>query len=218
MIDITMQKLDIKGGIVLNDVISREACKISDKSFAHGFRDKRVVMFAGNRERATFIDNLADMIWSRIRVYRTLHYDSRHEDYHSTCNLQPCTGTYKAVGINPFMRVSNTIQVRASGGIPTQCTVLAKIIWVFRRVTSNDDFDGGETSFRSYKSGEEDPIIQSIVPKTGSVLYSITRKNTKVLLETVGMVLRTEVMFTKILREPRSVSCRCLEIDLLVNI
>jgi hypothetical protein len=48
-----MQKLDIKGGIVLNDVISRdEACKISDKSFAHGFRDKRVVMFAGNRERA----------------------------------------------------------------------------------------------------------------------------------------------------------------------
>jgi hypothetical protein len=33
--------------------ISRdEACKISDKSFAHGFRDKRVVMFAGNRERA----------------------------------------------------------------------------------------------------------------------------------------------------------------------
>jgi hypothetical protein len=34
----------------------------------------------------------------------------------------------------------------------------------------NDDFDGGETSFRSYKSGEEDPIVQSIVPKTGSVL------------------------------------------------
>jgi hypothetical protein len=72
MIDITMQKLDIKGGIVLNDVISRdEACKISDKSFAHGFRDKRVVMFAGNRERATFIDNLADMIWSGS-VYHTL--------------------------------------------------------------------------------------------------------------------------------------------------
>jgi hypothetical protein len=67
-----MQKLDIKGGIVLNDVISRdEACKISDKSFAHGFRDKRVVMFAGNRQR-TGRSLITDMIWSRIRVYRTL--------------------------------------------------------------------------------------------------------------------------------------------------
>jgi hypothetical protein len=122
-----MQKLDIKGGIVLNDVISRdEACKISDKSFAHGFRDKRVVMFAGNRERARSL--ITDMIWSRIRVYHTFHYDSRHEDYHSTCNLQPCTGTYKAVGIN-LHECQSTIQVRASGGIPTQCTVLAKIIW-----------------------------------------------------------------------------------------
>jgi hypothetical protein len=51
----------------------------------------------------------------------------------------------------------------------------------------NDDFDGGETSFRSYKSGEEDPIIQSIVPKTGSVLlFDHTQEHQEILLETVG--------------------------------
>jgi hypothetical protein len=73
-IDINMQKLvDIKGGIVLDDVTSRdEACRISDKSFAHGFRDKRVVMFAGNRERPRSLITPADMIWSRIREFITI--------------------------------------------------------------------------------------------------------------------------------------------------
>jgi hypothetical protein len=112
------------------------------------------------------------MIWSRIREFITpFHYDSRHEDYHSTCNLQPCTGTYKAVGINPFMRVkydtgqsfrwhTDTMYGTGQDNLGFQ-TLLMYL---------NDDFDGGETSFRSYKSGEEDPIVQSIVPKTGSVL------------------------------------------------
>jgi hypothetical protein len=75
MIDINMQKLvDIKGGIVLDDVISRdEACKISDKSFAHGFRDKRVVMFAGNRERPRSLITPCryDLVKDQ-RVYHTL--------------------------------------------------------------------------------------------------------------------------------------------------
>jgi hypothetical protein len=67
----------------------------------------------------------------------------------------------------------------------------------------NDDFDGGETSFRSYKSGEEDPIIQSIVPKTGSVLlFDHTQEHQgNIVRNGRKMVLRTEVVHKKILLE-----------------
>jgi hypothetical protein len=90
--------------------------------------------------------------------------------------------------------------------MPTQCTVLAKIIWVLTLLMYlNDDFDGGETSFRSYKSGEEDPIIQSIVPKTGSVLLFTQRQ--------MGPMVTSS---KKSCQGAKIRLCRCLEIDLLV--
>lgn len=200
-----MQNLvGIKGGLVIDDVITRtEACKILDDSFAHGFRDKRIVMFAGDRERATFLDHsLADMIWSRIKEFiAPIHYDCRCEDYYSTCNLQPRTGDYKAIGVNPFMRVSkyNTGQCFRWHSDTMYGTGQDNLGFQTLLMYLNDNFDGGETSFRSYKSGEEDPIIQSVVPKTGSVLLfdhaqehqgNIVRNGRKI-------VLRTEVMFKK---------------------
>ena len=194
----------VKGGLVMDDVITNdEALNLIDKSFVNGFRDKRVVMFAGDRERATFMDQaLADLIWTRIeKRVMCIHYNAGCETYYSTCNMQPSTGLYKPVGINPFMRVSkynigqsfrwhvDTMYGTGQDNIGFQTLLLYL----------NDDFDGGETSFRTYISGEEDPIIQRVTPKTGSVLLfdhaqehqgNIIRNGRKI-------VLRTEVMFAK---------------------
>jgi hypothetical protein len=170
-------------------------------------------------ENGPFIDNPLP-IWSGQdqRVYRTFHYDSRHEDYHSTCNLQPCTGTYKAVGINPFMRVSK-YDTGQTGGM-TQCTVLAKIIWVFRHCwcTSTTTLTAVKQVSDHTNLAKKIRLYRALCQRQVCALIRSHARTPRNIVRNGRKWFWTEVMFTKILLEEKDPFCVCLKlISLVIN-
>jgi hypothetical protein len=196
----------VRGGVNIQNVVSREdAGKIMNLAFESGFHDKRVQMFAGDRERATFWDaKLATLIWSRIQKFvKPIYHDSACDEYNSTCGKSPCTGHYEPVGLNPFMRISkyeagqsfrwhsDSVYGTSDDNLGFQTLLLYL----------NDDFRGGETSFRVWED-VEDATIVTVVPVTGSALIfdHAQEHQGNLIHEGRKIVLRTEVMFTLVPR------------------
>jgi hypothetical protein len=195
-----MQLQDVKGGLCVDDVLSANECAalIAEATEA-GFRDKTGnVMFAGNRERSTFMHvELADRIWSRIRhLVRPFTFHTGAEQYHSSSGYSPPSGQYVSVGINPFMRVSrygvggdfrwHTDTVHSDG--PERVGFQTLLLYL------NDDVSGGETELLSPDDGSH-----SVTPLTGRVLvfdHAHVHQGCQV-TEGVKFVLRTEVMFAQ---------------------
>jgi prolyl 4-hydroxylase len=191
----------VKGGLVIRDVVTPEEAKhISNQSFASGFHDRRVRMFAGDRERATFMDpELASLLWDRVKKFiNPIRFDEDRDEYNSTCDFQPRTGMYEPTGINPFMRVSkygpgqefrwhkDTVFGTSNTNLGFQTLLLYL----------NDDFNGGGTSFRVWGT-DEDATVITIVPTTGSVLLfdHAQEHQGDMIHRGCKLVLRTEVMF-----------------------
>jgi hypothetical protein len=196
-----MQLQDVKGGLCVDDVLSSSECAaLTAAATEAGFRDKSGnVMFAGNRERSTFMHTeLADRIWTRIRhLVSPFTFDAGVEQYHSSCRYSPPSGRYVPVGINTFMRVS----LYGVGGdfrwhtdtVHSDCP--ERVGFQTLLLYLNDDVSGGETELLSPDDGNH-----SVTPRTGRVLvfdHAHVHQGCRVAAG-VKYVLRTEIMFRKV--------------------
>lgn len=194
----------VHGGLVVDKVICPTECDtILTASFRHGFKGKSGhSMFAGNRERAAYMDtDLADLMFHRLKpVLQELEYNKHTDEYHSTCEYTPPSGTYQPVGINPFMRVSkyspggefrwHTDTVFSDG--PNNVGFQTVLLYL------NEDFEGGETDLQIQQQ-DDDLEIRSVQPRLGRVLvfdHTCVHQGCYV-SKGIKYVLRTEVMFSK---------------------
>jgi hypothetical protein len=85
------------------------AALITEATEAGFRRQNGNVMFAGNRERSTFMHvELADRIWSRIRhLVRPFTFHAGAEQYHSSSGYSPASGV-RTGRDQPFMRCPDT--------------------------------------------------------------------------------------------------------------
>lgn len=207
---------NVRGGLEMHDVLSPEECRcIMRQAEASGYHDgKGEVRFAGNRERAMFMQKeWADVLWDRIRhAVLPLHFDPRTHKYNSTVDFMPPAGDYVPIGVNALLRVSryepggvfqwHVDSVYASGedyvGFQTLLLYL------------NDGFEGGETVVdTSWFDHEAEEDIVSVTPRTGTVFafdHSEVHQGSAVMTG-CKYVVRTEIMFKFVPASASAGSC-----------
>ena len=183
-------------GFVVNNVLDPQTCS---KLIAHaesvGFLDKSVVMFAGDRLRATFTDEkLAQHLWSQIAPHTKPHLHDR-DGGHSFLGPDVSPGWYEPVGINPFMRVSKYLPGKSfRTHTDTAYSQGDQYVGMHTLLLYlNGDMTGGETIV----FGQDGSC--TVKPAAGKILgfYHYTPHEGAIVKSGIKYIIRTELMFKR---------------------